>query len=70
VGARGSIKEIERRLGISYPTVRARLERLAEAMGLGADYPTGEAKRCDVLDRLERGEITAEEAVNLIKEDK
>jgi hypothetical protein len=55
-------------LGVSYPTVRARFEHLLRALGYeaaAADEP-GES-RSDVLARLERGEITAEEATRALK---
>lgn len=61
VKVRGNLKEVERILGLSYPTVRLRFEKLLLALGyeLGAD-PVEE--RAGVLDLLERGEIDAEEA--------
>jgi len=69
-----NIKEVEAALGISYPTVRGRLERLAESLGLthakgGADA-TGELaeRRKEVLDRLAKGEIAMDEAEKLLAE--
>jgi hypothetical protein len=60
-----SIKELEKRLGMSYPALRARLDRIIEGMwGLSA---SGE-KREEVLERLRRGEIRADEAITLIEE--
>jgi hypothetical protein len=61
VKVRGNLKEVERILGLSYPTVRLRFEKLLLALGyeVGAD-PAEE--RAGVLDQLERGEIDAEEA--------
>lgn len=68
--ARGNIKEVERVLGISYPTVRNRLDAVLEAMGHKVDRSAGEAasRRAEVLARLDRGEITAAEAIKLLKE--
>src|SRR6187402_3363008 len=44
--SRGNLREMERELGISYPTVRARVEALVRALGFGprdeADPPTAE----------------------------
>lgn len=68
LAARGSIKEVERRLGISYPTVKARLEALLNKLGLGALQAEAKQRRLEVLGRLERGEISAQEAVALLKE--
>ncbi len=42
--ARGNLKEMERELGISYPTVRSRVDALVRALGLG----DGEADEADV----------------------
>jgi hypothetical protein len=69
----GTIKRVEKELGISYPTVRARLEEVIRAMGFDviSDYaqPTGmsEAQRGAILDQLSRGEITSEEAIALLQ---
>jgi hypothetical protein len=41
--ARGNLKEMERELGISYPTVRARVDALVRALGLGDGRPVDEA---------------------------
>lgn len=35
--SRGNLKEMERELGVSYPTVRARVDALLRALGLGED---------------------------------
>lgn len=114
---RGNVKEIERELGLSYPTVRARLDEAFEAAGYGraserssnpgepgwpgpdledrirAQVERGMAEverhlagidlggrawrrartsdasqqRADILDRLERGDISAEEATALLR---
>ncbi|KAB3531771.1 DUF2089 domain-containing protein [Alkaliphilus serpentinus] len=64
---RGNIKEIERELGISYPTVRSKLEAVIEALG-HKPSPVATEGRKEVLEKLSRGEITADEAVKLLKE--
>jgi hypothetical protein len=64
---RGMLNSVERELKMSYPTVRARLDTLLEALDLtpmreeGRKDKNGDKKR-KVLDQLEKGEITAEEA--------
>ena len=61
----GSIKKMESLFGVSYPTVKNRLNRIAaqfEFVELNAAPP-----RDDVLTRLERGELTVDEAVELLK---
>ena len=64
--SRGNIKEVQERMGISYPTVKNRLDKLLAALGL-----LNEAKilsRSEIMDSLNNGEISVEEAVNLLKE--
>lgn len=64
---RGNIKEIEKELSISYPTVKNRLEDLIEALGYSPKYSEPEIDKKDILDRLNKGEITSEEALKLLK---
>jgi hypothetical protein len=64
---RGNIKEVEKELSISYPTVRGKLNEIIEALG----YATQQKSKVDkkkVISMLESGEITPEEAINMIKE--
>ncbi len=72
--ARGNIKEVERELGISYPTVRGRLDSVIEALGYkidpGAVDETNRAKltrRKEILDALNQGELTSDEALKMLK---
>jgi len=58
----GSIKDMEKMFGISYPTVKNRLNRLAEILKLVETQPLP-PQREDILSQLERGEITAVEAI-------
>jgi hypothetical protein len=61
VRCHGSIKEMERTFGISYPTVKTRLNRIADSLEF---VDTDPAPSCsEVLERLERGDITASEAI-------
>ena len=70
---RGKIKDVEQRLGISYPTVVARLDELVAAMEPrpeDAPEPKPSADRqgpAAVLGALERGEITAAEAAQRLR---
>lgn len=61
VKSHGSIKEMEQVFGVSYPTIKARLNRLASALEFVETDPT--PSRNEILDRLSRGEITAGEAI-------
>ena len=77
--SRGNLREMERELGISYPTVRSRVEALVRALGFGAradaddaDEPAGEATapattREEILQALARHEMTADEAAAAIR---
>ena len=61
VKSHGSIKEMEAVFGVSYPTVKARLNRISAQLEFVDTNPA--PSRDDVLDRLARGEITAEDAI-------
>jgi hypothetical protein len=70
----GTLKRVEKELGISYPTVRARLEDVIRTIGFEvvsdyADQPSrmSETERGEVLDRLSRGEISSEEALEILR---
>lgn len=75
--SRGNLRDIERELGISYPTVRGRVEALVRALGFGprADADDAEDRseatpvdtREAILGRLARHEITAEDAATAIR---
>lgn len=64
---RGNIKDVEKELGISYPTVRAKLDEVIMALGFSIEKKPL-VNSTDIIDRLEKGEISAEEAINLLKE--
>jgi len=81
--SRGNLKEMERELGISYPTVRGRVDALVRALGLTdgdaepideepfaepASDADGGAERRAILERLARREISAEEAAASLRE--
>jgi hypothetical protein len=61
VRSHGSIKEMERIFGVSYPTVKSRLNRIAERLDFVDTDPAPVG--ADVVDRLRRGEISAQEAL-------
>lgn len=66
VRSHGSIKEMEQVFGVSYPTIKARLNRIAGSLEL-VERVEPDTRRGEVLDRLKRGEITADEAVALLE---
>ncbi len=61
VRCHGSIKEMEQIFGVSYPTIKSRLTRLANSLEFVETNPT--PSRAEILDRLQRGEISAEDAI-------
>ena len=78
--SRGNLRDMERELGISYPTVRSRVEALVRALGFGprdGDETTDDATatgaadaaaaRQSILERLAKREITADEAASAIR---
>ena len=62
----GNIGEFAKKLGVSRPTARARLRELGKSLGLNMDH--GEESSSEVLDALERGEISVEEAIQKLRE--
>ena len=66
VRSHGSIKEMERVFGVSYPTIKARLNRIGELLDFVETNPA--PSRLEILERLRRGEITADVAVRLLEE--
>jgi hypothetical protein len=75
--SRGNLRELERELGVSYPTVRNRVEALLRALGLADGGPLTDSTRVEarpavaqvdpetrraILERLARHELTAEQA--------
>ena len=62
VRAHGSIKEMERIFGVSYPTIKSRLNRIAEHLDF-VDTDPAPPPGADVVDRLQRGEISVQEAL-------
>lgn len=78
--SRGNLKELERELGISYPTVRGRVEALLRALGLAdeSDAPAGDEaldesetdtsdERRSILERLAKREMSADEAATALR---
>jgi hypothetical protein len=77
--SRGNLRDMERELGISYPTVRSRVEALVRALGFGprsdGDEPdeatteptTAGRSREEILQALARHELSADEAAAAIR---
>ncbi len=61
VRSHGSIKEMEQVFGVSYPTIKSRLNRIAASLEFVDTNP--KPSQAEILDRLNRGEISAEDAI-------
>jgi hypothetical protein len=61
VRSHGSIKEMERIFGVSYPTIKSRLTRIANSLEFVETNPM--PSKSEILERLQRGDITAEDAI-------
>ena len=66
LASRGNMKELERHLGVSYPTARGRFDALLARIGVAPERaPTGSS--VDLLERLARGEIDVDEAMDSLE---
>jgi hypothetical protein len=62
----GSIKEMEQTFGVSYPTIKARLNRISSQLEFVETNPA--PSRTEILDRLSAGEISPEDAIRALEE--
>jgi hypothetical protein len=72
VRCEGKFNRMEKEMGLSYPTLRSRLRDIIRALGFTPDGDAVEAgiseeERAGILDRIARGELTAEEAMSLLE---
>ncbi len=61
---RGNIKEIEKELGISYPTVRNKLDEVISSLGYKLEKPAINQK--EIIEKLSKGEINKDEALKML----
>lgn len=61
VRSHGSIKEMEQIFGVSYPTIKSRLNRIAGSLEFVDTNPS--PSRAEIMERLQRGDITAQDAI-------
>jgi len=66
----GKLNRVQEELGLSYPTVRSRLDEVIRALGyeVGGERGTDDDRRQEVLEQLARKEISSEEALQLLQE--
>lgn len=74
IKCRGNIKDVEKDLGISYPTVRGKLDAVIRGLGFEVsaketqlEKDTKESARSEILDRLSKGELSAKDAAEKIR---
>ncbi len=66
---KGSIKQLEKELQVSYPTVKKMLNEVIESLGYAVEEESfSEKDREEILNKLSRGEISSEEALKKLKE--
>ena len=73
IRCRGNIKDVEKELNISYPTVRKNLDTVIQSLGYQIERSDNQEKensawRQEILDALERGEISSKDAVKRLKD--
>lgn len=71
IKSRGNIKEVERELNISYPTVRSKLDQVIKSLGYDVNSAPEDdkgGKRKEILDMLNSGELSSKEAIKLLKD--
>jgi hypothetical protein len=67
VRSHGSIKEMEQTFGVSYPTIKNRLNRIAAQLPFAEVDTTPPSSADELLSQLERGELTAPDVVARLK---
>ena len=66
--ARGNVRELQRELGVSYPTARSRLEQLWEQLGCQKTEEGPRETADEIVARLRAGEIDVSEATTRLKQ--
>ncbi len=67
LASRGNMKDLERHLGVSYPTARARFDTLLGKLGIDRPAPAAPS-RVDLMEQVARGEIGVDEALRRLNE--
>jgi hypothetical protein len=63
LASRGNMKDLERHLGVSYPTARARFDALLAKIGIDRGPTTPSPTRVELMEQVARGEIDIDEAL-------
>src|SRR4029077_17186166 len=67
ISSRGNMKELERHLGVSYPTARARFDTLLGKSGIDRPAAAPAPSRVELMEQVARGEIDIEEALSRLE---
>ncbi len=65
---RGNIKDVEKEMRISYPTVRSKLDNVVESLGYKVNKKN-KVDSSDIIEKLEKGEITPDDGIKAIQND-
>jgi len=68
LASRGNMKDLERHLGVSYPTARARFDTLLGKLGIDRAPATASPTRLELMEQVARGEIDVDEAMKRLAE--
>ena len=67
LASRGNMKDLERHLGVSYPTARARFDALLGKMGIERSASAPASTRLELMEQVARGEIEIDEALKRLE---
>lgn len=69
LASRGNMKDLERHLGVSYPTARARFDALLGKIGIDRPAAAPSPSRTELMEQVARGEIDIDEALQRLQVD-
>ena len=67
LASRGNMKDLERHLGVSYPTARARFDTLLTKLGIERAPAPSSPSRLELMEQVARGEIDIDEALRRLE---
>ena len=67
LASRGNMKDLERHLGVSYPTARARFDALLSKIGIDRPAASPSPTRVELMEQVARGEIDIDEALKRLE---
>jgi hypothetical protein len=67
LASRGNMKDLERHLGVSYPTARARFDTLLSKIGIDRPAAAPSPNRVELMEQVARGEIDIDEALKRLE---